>query len=143
MKSLIPFALAVVLTITFASCSKPKPESNPEESDSIAKIVNEEAHPIIKDGTEKPELPKKGSAQSAFPQITSFTDYIYEDHFVYTFSETRGILRQLDIEFPTSMKNKKVLARIQEQLFDTLFHKHYHTTHLDTAMSIYWPLKPE
>ena len=33
MKPRIPFILTIVLTITFASCSKPKPESNPEESD--------------------------------------------------------------------------------------------------------------
>lgn len=142
MKSLIPFAFTVVLTITLASCGKPMPESNPEGSDSIAKIVKEETTPIMKNGTEMAELPKNSSAQSSFPQITSFTDYVYEDHYVYTFSETRGILRQLDIEFPTGMKNKKVLARIQEQLIDTLFHEHYHTTHLDTAMSKYWPFEP-
>lgn len=143
MKTLIPIALTVVLTITLATCGKLKPESNPEESDSIAKIIKEEAKPVMKDGTEMAECPKTSSAKSSFPQITSFTDYVYEDHFVYTFSETRGILRQLDIEFPTGMKNKKVLARIQEQLIDTLFHEHYHTTHLDSAMSKYWPLKPE
>ena len=143
MKPLIPIALIVVLTITLASCGKPKPESNSGESNSMAKVVKEEAKSIMKNGTEMAELPKSSPAKSAFPQITSFTDYVYEDHFIYTFSETRGILRQLDIEFPTGMKNKKVLARIQEQLIDTLFHEHYHTTHLDTAMSKYWPLEPK
>ena len=142
MKSLIPIALTVVLTITLASCCKPMPESNLEGSDSIAKIVKEETTPIMKNGTEMAEHPKSSPAKSAFPQITSFTDYVYEDHFVYTFSETRGILRQLDIEFPTGMKDKKVLAKIQEQLIDTLFHEHYYTTHLDTAMSKYWPFEP-
>ena len=106
--------LLSVLILCCASCGKPKPENNPEESDSIAKIAKEEAKPIKKDGKEKTELPKSSSVQSAFPQITSFTDYVYEDHYVYTFTETRGILRQLDIEFPTGMKDEKVLARIQE-----------------------------
>ena len=62
--------------------------------------------------------------QSPFPQITA-------------------ILQQLDIEFPTSMKNKKVLAKIQEQLIDTLLHKHYHTTRLDEAMAKYWRIEPD
>lgn len=135
--------LLFVLILCSASCGKPKPGNYSEESDSIANITQEEAKPIMKDGTEIAEHPKSSSAKSVFPQITSFTDYVFEDHFVYAFTETRGILRQLDIEFPTGMKNKKVMTRIQEQLIDTLFHKHYHTTQLDTAMSKYWPLKPE
>ena len=142
MKPFIPFALIVVLTITFASCRKPKPNSNPEESDSITKIVKEEAKPIMKNGTEMAEHQKSSSAKSSFPQITSFTDYVYEDHFVYTFTETRGILRQLDIEFPTGMKDKKVLAKIQEQLIDTILHAHYQITQLDEAMAKYWRIEP-
>ena len=121
--------LLFVLILCCASCGKPKLKSNPDEADSIAIVTEKEA--------------KSSSEKSSFPQITAFTDYVYEDHFVYTFTETRGILRQLDIEFPTGMKNKKVLARIQEQLIDTLFHEHYHTIHLDTAMSKYWPLEPK
>lgn len=126
MKTVIPIALTIALAFTFASCNKPNPECNSKESDSIASITKE-AKPI----------------KSAFPQITSFTDYVYEDHPIFTFSETQGFLRQLDIEFPTGMKDKKMLARIQEQLIDTLFHEHYHTTHLDTAMSKYWPFEPD
>lgn len=83
------------------------------------------------------------SNNSSFPQITAFTDYVYEDFHVFTLSDTVGFLRQLDIEFPTGMKNKKVLARIQEQLIDTLLHSHYHTTQLDEAMAKYWRIEPD
>ena len=81
--------------------------------------------------------------QSAFPQITAFSDYVYEEHSVFTFSDTIGFLRQLDIEFPTDMKDKKVLAKIQEQLIDTLLHTSYHTSQLDEAMAKYWRMEPE
>ena len=80
--------------------------------------------------------------QSAFPQITAFTDYVYEDFNIFTFSDTIGILRQIDIEFPTDMKDKKVLAKIQEKLIDTLLHTHYQTTQLDEAMAKYWRIEP-
>jgi hypothetical protein len=80
--------------------------------------------------------------QSPFPQITAFTDYVYNDFHVFTFSDTIGILQQLDIEFPTGMKDKKVLAKIQEQLIDTILHTHYQTTQLDEAMAKYWRIEP-
>ena len=83
------------------------------------------------------------SNQSSFPQITSFTDYVYEEFHVFALSDTVGFLQQLDIEFPTDMKDKKVLARIQEQLIDTLLHSHYHTTQLDEAMAKYWRIEPD
>ena len=81
--------------------------------------------------------------QSAFPQITAFADYVYEDFNIFTFSDTIGILRQLDIEFPTGMKDKKVLAKIQEQLIDTLLHTRYHTSQLNEAMAKYWRIEPD
>ena len=86
----------------------------------------------------KPSNPQ----QTEFPQITSFTDYVFEEHLVFAQndSDSIGHLRQLDIEFPTDMKDKKVLARIQEQLIDTLFNEHYHTTKLDDAVSKYWSI---
>lgn len=80
--------------------------------------------------------------QSPFPQINAFTDYVYNDFHVFTFSDTIGILRQLDIEFPTGMKDKKVLAKIQEQLIDTILHAHYQITQLDEAMAKYWRIEP-
>ena len=94
-------------------------------------------------GDKQENTNQKANNQTSFPQITSFTDYVYEDHSVFTFAEVPGFLRQLDIEFPTGMKDEKVLVRIQEQLIDTLFHKHYHTTHLDSALSKYWPYEPD
>lgn len=81
--------------------------------------------------------------RNAFPQITSFADYVYEEHHIFTISDTVGFLQQMDIEFPTEMKDKKVLARIQEQLIDTLFHQHYHTTRLDSAVAQYWRIEPD
>lgn len=81
--------------------------------------------------------------QSAFPQITAFTDYVYQGHSIFTFTDTVGHLRQLDIEFPTAMKDKKVLAKIQEQLIDTLLHTRYHTSQLDEAMAKYWRIEPD
>ncbi len=83
--------------------------------------------------------------QDTFPQITSFTDYVFEEHLVFAQndSDSIGHLRQLDIEFPIEMKDKKVLARIQEQLIDTLFNEHYHTTKLDDAVSKYWSISSD
>lgn len=81
--------------------------------------------------------------QSPFQQITSFTDYVYENLYIATISDTVGFLRQLDIEFPTDMKNKKVLAKIQEQLIDTMLHTRYHTSQLDEAMAKYWRIEPD
>lgn len=81
--------------------------------------------------------------QSSLPQVTTFTDYVYEEHSVFTFSDTIGFLRQLDIEFPTDMKNKKVLAKIQEQLIDTMLHTRHHTSQLDEAMAKYWRIEPD
>lgn len=83
------------------------------------------------------------NTQNSLPQITTFTDYVYEKHSVFTFSDTVGFLRQLDIEFPTDMKDKNVLARIQEQLIDTLLHTRYHTSQLDEAMAKYWRIEPD
>ena len=83
------------------------------------------------------------NTQNSLPQITAFTDYVYDYFHVFTFSDTIGILQQLDIEFPTGMKNKKVLAKIQEQLIDTLLHTRYHTTQLDEAMAKYWRIEPD
>ena len=80
--------------------------------------------------------------QSGLPQITAFSDYVYEDFHIFTISDTVGFLQQLDIEFPTGMKDQTVLPRIQEQLIDTLFHQHYHTTNLDSAASQYWQIEP-
>lgn len=83
--------------------------------------------------------------QTSFPQITSFADYVFEEHlvFVRTDSDSIGHLRQLNIEFPTDMTNKKVLARIQEQLIDTLFNEHYHTAKLDNAVAKYWSISSD
>lgn len=81
--------------------------------------------------------------QNSFPQITSFSDYFYENLYISTISDTVGFYRQLDIEFPTGMKNKKVLAKIQEQLIDTLLHTRYHTSQLDEAMAKYWRIEPD
>lgn len=83
--------------------------------------------------------------QTSFPQITSFADYVFEEHLVFAQndSDSIGHLRQLDIEFPTDMKDKKVLARIQEQLIDTLFNEHYHTAKLDNAVAKYWSISPD
>ena len=120
--------LLFVLILCCASCGKPKLKSNPDEADSIAIITEKEA--------------KSSSEKSSFPQITAFTDYVYNDFHVFTFSDTIGILQQLDIEFPTGMKDKKVLAKIQEQLIDTILHTHYQTTQLDEAMAKYWRIEP-
>lgn len=120
--------LLFVLILCCASCGKPKLKSNPDEADSIAIITEKEA--------------KSSSEKSAFPQITAFTDYVYNDFHVFTFSDTIGILQQLDIEFPTGMKDKKVLAKIQEQLIDTILHAHYQITQLDEAMAKYWHIEP-
>ena len=78
-------------------------------------------------------------------QITSFTDYQYEEHPVFMLedSDPIGHLQQLDIEFPMDMEDKKVLAKIQQQLIDTLLHDHFHTTQLDVAMAKYWNIEPD
>ena len=120
--------LLSVLILCCASCGKPKLKSNPDEADSIAIVTEKEA--------------KSSSEKSAFPQISAFTDYVYNGFHVFTFSDTIGILQQLDIEFPTGMKDKKVLAKIQEQLIDTILHTHYQTTQLDEAMAKYWRIEP-
>ena len=86
---------------------------------------------------------QSNTPHSAFPQITAFTDYVYDYFHVFTFSDSIGILQQLDIEFPTDMKDKEVLAKIQEQLIDTLLHAHYQTTQLDEAMAKYWRIEPD
>ena len=78
------FALTVVLVFALASCGKPKLKSNLDEADSIAIVTEKEA--------------KSSSEKSAFPQINAFTDYVYNDFHVFTFSDTIGILQQLDIE---------------------------------------------
>ena len=84
------------------------------------------------------------NSQAPYPQITSFTDYTFEERRVFLDEDSINfsLFYHLDIEFPMAMKNKKVLARIQEQLIDTLFNKHYHTTRLDKAISKYWNVKP-
>lgn len=84
-------------------------------------------------------------SSSVHAQITSFSDYVSEEHlvFVRADSDSIGHLCQLDIEFPIGMKDKKVLAKIQEQLIDTLFHKHYHTTKLDRAIAQYWHIEQD
>ncbi len=133
------FALIVAgLTIAFASCGK-----NPSKTSYDASAQNDSAW--VQDQKQSNLLVNGAelNIQSAFPQITAFTDYVYDYFHVFTFSDTIGILQQLDIEFPTSMKNKKVLAKIQEQLIDTLLHKHYHTTRLDEAMAKYWRIEPD
>lgn len=106
---------------------------------------------IMIDGYELKAIMKKhlcvsglsSNNQSPFPRITSFVDYIYENLYISTISDTVGFYRQLDIEFPTGMKNKKVLSKIQEQLIDTLLHTRYHTSQLDEAMAKYWRIEPD
>ena len=72
-----------------------------------------------------------------FP-ANNLVHYVYEEHYVSTITNTVGFLRQLDIEFPTVMKNKIVLAKIQEQLIDTLLHTSYHTLQLDETIAKCW-----
>ena len=127
MKTYIKTCAFALLVFAFAACQKP---SNSQQS----------------------ELPSTTCApssaicnQTPFPQITSFTDYVFEEHLVFAQndSDSIGHLRQLDIEFPIEMKDKKVLARIQEQLIDTLFNEHYHTAKLDNAVSKYWSISSD
>ena len=127
MKMYCKICAFVLIAFAFAACQKP---SNSQQTE-LPKITC--AHsPVI-------------CNQTSYPQITSFTDYVFEEHlvFVRTDSDSIGHLCQLDIEFPTGMKNKKVLAKIQEQLIDTLLHTRYHTTQLDEAMAKYWCIEPD
>lgn len=131
------YLLLFVLAIGFASCGTKHTSTSRDSSkqdDSIR--VQDMTH--SKCGYDAAQ-----NNRSAFPQITSFTDYVYEEHSVFTFSDTVGFLRQLDIEFPTDMKDKKVLAMIQEQLIDTILHTRYHTSQLDEAMAKYWRIEPD
>lgn len=131
------YLLLSTLTITLASCGK-----NPSKTSYDASAQNDSAW--VQDQKQSNLLVNGAelNIQSAFPQITAFTDYVYDYFHVFTFSDTIGILQQLDIEFPTGMKDKKVLAKIQEQLIDTILHAHYQITQLDEAMAKYWRIEP-
>ena len=133
----ILISFIAVLATCFASCGKNQSNTSCDTStqNDSTWVQDQKQSNLLVNGAEL-------NIQSAFPQITAFTDYVYNDFHVFTFSDTIGILQQLDIEFPTGMKDKKVLEKIQEQLIDTILHTHYQTTQLDEAMAKYWRIEP-
>ena len=140
MKRTLILALSAVLTIMFASCGRSKPEYYIDELDSIIQAQNEYIKKVWEESIVLDGSPQSSHPKCSFPQITSFEDYVYEKQLVLIRdnSDSVGFLHQLDLEFPTKMNDPKVLAKIQEQLLDTIFPYRYHTTSIEKVLSDHW-----
>ena len=69
--------------------------------------------------------------------VLSFVLYQGEDYYVSSESLFPNSLHQLNFEFPVKMHDKDVLCKIQQQLIDTIFYRHYQTTSLDSVARLH------